>query len=163
MIEVVVWLCDVDVQLTLCLVTHPYCPCVVAQPVYFARPSIEFFAPFYWSRHNKDKLFSTNWPWYDFIEFAQYTLPFLNFSARVLLENGISGWIRFVTKLQLLPKVYRLFGFNLYLSIPLALNYVHVCGIYIIHGAMCWLCGFVKFVNVLITVKIVSLDFVWVK
>lgn len=80
------------------------------------------------------------------------------------LENGISGWIRFVTKLQLLPKVYRLFGFNLYLSIPLALNYVHVCGI--IHNSWsynCWLCGFVKFVNVLITVKIVSLDFVWVK
>lgn len=52
------------------------------------------------------------------------------------LENEISGWIRFITKMQLLPKVYQLFGFNLYLSIPLALNYVHVCGICIIHGAI---------------------------
>lgn len=135
MIEVVVWLCDVDVQLTLFLVIHPYCPWVFAQPVYFAHPSIEFFAPFYWSRHNKDKLFSTNWPWYDLIEFAKYTLPFLT-SVLEWSENEISGWIRFITKVQLLPKANQLFGFNLYLSISFSLNCVHVCGIYVIHGAI---------------------------
>lgn len=129
--QVVVWLCDVDVQLTLFLATHPYCPCVFAQPVYFAHPSIEI------SLHSTDQdIIRINYLVQTGLDTTSLNLKNIDwiFSTSMLewSENEISGWIWFFTKVQLLPKVYRLFGFNLYLSISLAL----ICGIYIIHWAI---------------------------